>query len=98
MPYWVGPCFSIAICTQWMGEMKIYWAGTRCLIVISYRRMEEKDATLGRTSLSHGFFLQKNGGKVAMMGRTSFRFCFEISYRRMEEKDVIPDRPFSNVF
>ena len=75
MPYWAGPCFSV-VSTQRMGVMKLYWAGACCLIVISYRRMEEKDFNLGRTSLSNGFFIQNNGGKGANLGTTSFPYRF----------------------
>ena len=59
--------------------------------MVSYKRMEEKDAILGRTLLLDLCFPQKNGGRGCHTGQ-DLVFFIVISYRRMEEKDAIQGR------
>ena len=70
--------------------MKPYWAGARCLIFISYKRMEEKHATLGRTSFSHRFSYKRMEERMLLWAGPRCLIVFP--YERMEEKDVILDR------
>ena len=70
--------------------MKLYWTITRCLIIISYRRMEEKDVIMGRTSLSHGFSYKRMEERMPTWAGP--RCLIGFSYKRMEEQHVTSDR------
>ena len=67
------------------------WAGPRCLIVISYKRMEEKDVMSDRTSSSLLLFPTEEWGN-RMSSRTGPCCILMTSYGRMVERDAISSR------